>query len=141
MDLPSDGLKLQAVELLVRDDERKSRVRRRRDSSLHRASGLSADDLAGAVEDAAVRVHDDEREDLRRSGLAVRAALPGELGTGPVARRRRASRAACAQREPPRPHRADGGTPKLLVGIDRIRAPAVIEEDRAGHERDVRPLR
>src|SRR5438552_3221184 len=89
MHLPADGLELETVELLVGHDERERGVRRARHAPRHRTCRLAAEYLPSAVDDAPVCVHDHEREDLRGSGLAIRAALPGELRTGAVARRRR----------------------------------------------------
>src|SRR4029079_19046744 len=54
---------------------------------------------------------------------------------------RRAARADRAHREPPRPERAHRSATKVLVWIDRVVAPAVVEDVRAGHERDAHPLR
>src|SRR5207245_4073577 len=91
--------------------------------------------------DAAIGVHDAEREDLRGSGLAVRAALPGELRTRAVARSRRAPGPASTEEEPARPHCVDRGSAELLVRIGRVPARAVVEDDAAGHEGDVHPAR
>src|SRR5207237_1791765 len=46
-----------------------------------------------------------------------------------------------AQRESARPHRADRGAAELFVPINGIRSRPEVEDDRAGHERDVHPLR
>src|SRR5712692_7519239 len=161
MDLARDRSQLKCVELLIGRDEREIGVLRdtpratlRRierpglgDDVLRAAPlpglgiAIPAHDVALAIDDRAVGVHDREHGNAGRSDETRRPALPGELRGRAMARRGRAAGAVRALRKTARAQRARRGAAELLVRVDRVLTPAVVEDDRALHERDVHPLR
>ena len=155
--LPCDRTQLQRIEMLVRHDERERRVPRTglgrwvvracRGDDLRGVLppalriAVAAHDLPGTIDDPAVRVHDGEDRHACLADDAERGALSRELSRFAVPRGRGAARAVCAQREHAGPQSSDRGAAELFVRIYRVLAAAVVEDDRAGHERDLEPLR
>src|SRR5438093_1722721 len=155
--LPCDRTQLQRIETLVRHDERERRVPRTRLGRwVVRACrgddlrgvvppalriAVAAHDLPGPIDDPAVRVHDGEDRHACLADDAERGALSRELSRFAVPRGRGAARAVCAQREHAGPQSSDRGAAELFVRIYRVLAAAVVEDDRAGDERDLVPFR
>src|SRR2546428_5617653 len=136
MDLAPQRAELEVVQLLVRYHERERRARRpgaARDPAGHGSGRPSPDGPPRTIDDHAIGVDDREGQDLRRAGLAIRSALPGELRSLPVSRGRGSSGAPRAKREMARMQRAHRGATELLVRVDRVLADAVVEKNRAGN--------
>ena len=161
MHLARDRAQLPVVELLIGGDEREVGVLRddataeggwviraglsddvlATPSLAGRAVAVAANDVAVPIHDRAVGVDHREDRDACRTDGARRAALPGDLSGLAVPGRREATRAVRPEREARGSKGADRGAAKLLVRIDRVRTTAVVEDDPAGHELDVVPLR
>src|SRR5207245_9141280 len=92
---------------------------------------VPAHDVSRAVDDRAIGVHNGEDRDPCGSDLTERTALSRELRRGPVTRSHGASGAVRPEREAAGLDGTHGGAAEILVRIDRIRAAAEIEDDRA----------
>ena len=161
MHLPSEGAEQALVETLVGDHDGQRRAPRRRS---HREPGgqallhggnertpmsgsrveMAAHDVAAAVDDRADGVDDGEDRDLRLADPAERGALARRLAfcvLERLAHRRGAPGSALSEREAARPRGLQRRAPECLVRVDGVVAPTPVEDDRAGHERDVEPTR